>query len=248
MTRLTIVIIAAALLGAAALSVAHAQPPAQLSPPGQLSPPAEPSPTGSISGRIVFVGGHPRFREGGLNFWYAVFLLPADLSRPLDSYADVEFIFNHLVVADAEGYFSITGLADGEYFVLALARLDAATPSHETVVIVGASDRLGVRVTVADGNAVTGIELVVRVGQSPSPDPAVPGSDGGVTGEDGPPLSPPSQLSPALSLSAPDAGAGPSRTNGTTGRVAAGLAVAATLLLAGGVALRARGRRVLWHA
>ena len=41
MTRLTIAIIAAALLGLALLSVAHAQ-----------------EPTGSISGRIVFEGNH----------------------------------------------------------------------------------------------------------------------------------------------------------------------------------------------
>ena len=135
--------------------------------------------------------------------------------------------------------------------------MEDSTPSSEHVSIILDGVQFiqhAVRVTVANGQAVTGIEIVIR-----APDPASPGpvgrpsSDGGATGGDCPQqLSPPAQLSPPGGLSLPNdlrficlpsTGTGPGVADGATGRIAAGLAVAAALLLAGGVALRARSGR-----
>ena len=104
MTRLTIAILAAALLGAAALSVAHAQPTAQLSPPSQLSPPAEPAPTGSISGRIVCAA---QCRQGTLP---SVIAVPTDTPQPFD-----RAVWRaHHSFLDLEDYFLLYGLADDD--------------------------------------------------------------------------------------------------------------------------------------
>ena len=227
MTRLAIVIIAALLLGAAALSVAHAQ-----------------EPTGSISGHIVFVGPQPEFVEGPFNLAYFVYLVPTNVDQPIDILANMDLILEHLVQADAEGNFSFTGLADGEYFILSLqGNIEDGTPSLEHVSIISEdvlSTHHAVLVTVANGQAVTGIEFVVR-----APEPAAPTPTPGPPAQLSPPnqLSPPAQLSPALSLGGPVTGAGPAVADGATGRIAAGLAVAAALLLAGGLALWARSGR-----
>ena len=349
MTRLTMVILAAALLAAAAMSVAHAQPPAQLSPPAEpatgsisgrvvcarpclqgillsvsaipvdtpqpfeeafqrdhrdfldreddfslsgladgdyfvfvLPPPYEPlaplpetvrvldpnggvvtlpalritvangqavtgieiaivrppgsaTGTGSISGRIVFVGS-----PDGVGFSSAFFLFPPGTPQPFD-FRDFAFLFDHFFFADAEGNFFFPALAAGDFFLVPVGDLEDATPPPETVATItdsGPGTERAVRVTVGEGEDVTGIEIVIRI---PEPQPAIPG-------EDCPqPLSPPNGLSPPNDLPfvcAPTSGAGPGgAVNGAAGRIAAGLAVAAALLLAGGVALRARGGR-----
>ena len=103
-----------------------------------------------------------------------------------------------------------------------------------------------VRVNVANGDGVAGIELIIRVPEF--------FAFLDCAGEVLQPLPPPAQLSPSNGLvpesdigiiCAPTTGAGPSGADGATDRIAAGLAVAAALLLAGGVALRSQGRRVL---
>ena len=193
-------------------AVAHAEPPAQLSPPSQLSPPAEPPPagTGSISGRIVLVGEQPACVVGNDNFVCVLFLLPANLNQPIDLRANNDFILDHITPLGGDVDFSFTGLADGEYFILSLDRaMEDSTPSSEHVSIILDGVQFiqhAVRVTVANGQAVTGIEIVIR-----APDPASPGpvgrpsSDGGATGGDCPQqLSPPAQLSPPGGLSLPN--------------------------------------------
>ena len=208
MTRLTIVILAAALLGAAALSVAHAQ-----------------EPTGSISARVVIEGQPPVPYDDVFS------VVSADTPQPMFSEQLV------LVQFDDQGNFTVSGLGDGDYllvlppwwsFVDAVTEEVLIAPPDGTDITLALS---AIRVTVANGQAVVGIQIVVRPAEPP---PVV---------FDSPPLSPPGQLSPALSLGAPTTGAGPGGADGATGRIVAWLAVAATLLLAGGVALRARGSR-----
>lgn len=232
MTRLTIVILAAAVLSLTALAAAHAQ-----------------EPTGSISGRIVFVGPQPEFVVGSA-LPYVLILLPGDLAQPFDAIANFS-----LIHADAEGNFSLTGLVDGDYFISPVEGrlLETSTPAPESVRIISGgvqSTLLAVRVTVANGAAVTGIEIVIRL---PEPVPPGPGREVGVGGSDCPlPLSPPAQLSPPSGLSppndvpflcAPATGAGPGRVGDTAVYIAFAVAGLAALLLAGGVALRARGGR-----
>lgn len=101
--------------------------------------------------------------------------------------------------------------------------------------------RLAVRVTVANGQAITGVEMVVLLPEptpTPTPGPPVQLSPPGH-------LSPPGGLSVVSVIAAPASGAGPDRANGTAGRIVVGLAAAVPLLLASGAALQARGRRVL---
>jgi hypothetical protein len=233
--RATIVILAAALLGVAALTTAHAQ-----------EPTATPEHTGSISGRIVFEGFQPDFGASG-TLAYVLILLPGDLAQPIDAISNFS-----LSVADAEGNFSFTGLVDGDYFISpAEGRLlETSTPAPESVSIINwdvQSTLLAVRVTVANGAAVTGIEIIIRL-----PEPVPSGPDVGVTGSDCPqPLSPPNGLSPPSGLSPPGGispvcapatgtGPGPTAAERTGAYIALAFAGLAALLLAGGVALRAR--------
>ena len=233
--RIAVFLLALGISASLLPAVAHAQPPAQLSPPNQLSPPAEPA-TGSISGRIVFVGPQPECEVDEFNFACLVYLLPANLSQPFDAMANLDLVLDHLIQADAEGNFSFTGLEDGEYLVLSLSgSIEDGIPSPEIVVFsASGTTHLAVRVSVANGQSVTGIELVVR---ELEPQPVIPG-------EDCPqPLSPPNGLSLPSDLPficAPTTGTGPGGADDTTGRIAVVLAALATLLLAGGVALRAR--------
>ncbi len=119
-------------------------------------------------------------------------------------------------------------------------------PENVTFVSVNPRVAFAVRVNVANGDAVTGIEIVIRIPEffafldcagevlQPLPPPAE--------------LSPPNGLAPLNDIAIicpPTTGAGADGADGATGRIAMGLAVAAALLLAGGVALRARGGRVL---
>ena len=215
MTRLTTVIIAAALLGAAALSVAHAQ-----------------EPTGSISGRIVIAGQPPVPYDDVFS------VVAADTPQPIPNHQ------LELVQFDDQGNFTVSGLGDGDYLLVlppwwgfvdgVVEEVLLASPVAEITLTLSA-----IRVTVANGQALVGIQIVVRPAEPPPvANDTLPLSPPGQ-------LSPPSPLSPALSLGAPTTGAGPGGADGATGRIAEGLAVAAALLLAGGVALRAWSRRVL---
>ena len=200
MTRLTIVIIAAALLGAAALSIAHAQPPAQ------LSPPAEPA-TGSISGHIT-IEGLPE-----TPYFEAVHVVSADVPQPISLGLLQTF------GVDDQNNFVVTGLRGGDYFLLVGIGREIVEPQSEVVLFPipegigpagGTLSWPAIRVTVPEGGAVTGLEIIVtRVD----------------------------------TLGGPSTGTGPGGADGATRRIAAGVAVAAALLLACGMALRARGSR-----
>ena len=203
MTRLTIVIIAAVLLGAAALSVASAQ-----------------EGTGSISGRIIVEGDTGQDLRSIILSHVAV--IRAAAQQPLDTFLLFDVPSGYHVEADDEGNFTFAPLADGEYFLMVLPP-DFGLPGFKPVVPLpeqvsvltqeGVVASSALRVKINKGEAVTGFEIIVR--------PAV------------------------VPLTLPLTGAGPGGANGATGRIAAGLAVAAALLLAGGVALRAWSRRVL---
>ena len=216
-------------------AVAHAQPPAQ------LSPPAEPA-TGSISGHIVVVGVQPECVVSDINFFCALFLLPANINQPTDLSAYSDFIVRHISLPAADVNFSFSGLAGGEYFIFSWeGTVEGGTLPLENVSIAngtGASSytRPALRVTVANGQAVTGIEVVVRAPEYAASRPMGPGSDGGVTGEDCPqPLSPPNGLSPPSDLPfvcPPTTGAAPGGAAGAPARITAGLAVGAATRVA----------------
>ena len=250
MTRLTIVIIAAALLGAAALlSVAHAQEATgqpiiaecqALSPPSQLSPPAglPATGTGSISGQIVVLGP-PVTQielEIGVVFVYAFFVIPADTPQPID----IVVLLDHGIDPDVEGNFTVSNLSDGDYLIVWLGVAEVVTPLPEIVCVVSHSNQIGglpaLRVIVANGQPVTGIEIVVR---RPEPVPYCT--------DDDLPLSPPDQLSPPSDVSpqcvpdartgpvlAPVAGTGPAHPGSEAPYIAAGLAGLVALVLTGG--------------
>ena len=158
MTRLTIVIVAAAVLGAAVLSVAHAQ-----------------EGTGSISGRIVFEGNH----RGVLG----LLLVSADDPQPIDDQRFTELY----IEVDGQGNFSVSGLAAGDYFLVLLSGLTPAEPLPEGVdfldSIFGLIHTLpALRVTVVGGEAVTGIEIpIMRLDATPTPLPP-PGLPGSISG------------------------------------------------------------------
>ncbi len=151
MIRLTIVMLAAALLGVAALSVAHAQ-----EPPAQLSPPAEPA-TGSISGRVVCA--RP-CRQALVRL--SVIAVPTDTPQPFDRAVRRE----NSDVLDIDDSFFFSGLADGDYFVFALPLpYEPLIPLPETVSVLDTRGDVqtvpALHVTVASGQAVTGVEIAI---------------------------------------------------------------------------------------
>ena len=162
MTRLTIVIIAAALLGLAALSVAYAhEKPDQLSPPAQLPTPTPlppPGLPGSISGHIVFV------EFPGARLFDGVSVVSADVPQPIP----LSLLQNFGV--DDQNNFVVTGLEGGDYFLLVGLTFEPVEPEPEEVLFeppAGLPDFLeplrlsAIRVTLPDGGAVTGLEIVV---------------------------------------------------------------------------------------
>ena len=201
-----------------------------------VRPPGSATGTGSISGRIVFVGSPPDSASFAGAFW----LFPPGTPRPFDFRSPFILLFAQLFSIDAEGNFFFPYLAAGDYFLVPIGDLEDATLPLETVATItdsGPSTERAVRVTVGEGQAVTGIELVIRI---PEPQPVIPREDCAQ------PLSPPNGLSPPSDLPficPPTTGAGPGGADGATGRIAEGLAVAAALLLAGGLALWARSGR-----
>ena len=223
--RYTILFLAAALLALAALAQGHAQ-----EPPIQLSPPVQPtvqhpvpirlpgSGTGSISGRIVFQG-HPFPSEQ-----FQVYVIPVEILQPFD----LGVLGFHGVSTDRQGNFTASGLKEGDYYVFPERSLELAVALPDSVRWVTGrveSRRPALRVSLADGQAVTGIEIVVRGIQ------VIP-----VIDDFGRPLSPPVAIAPVT-------GTGPGGGDRTVGYIAAGLAGLAALLLAGGAALRVRGSR-----
>ena len=215
--RYTILFLAAALFVLVSLAQGHAQ-----EPPVQLSPVQLPgSGTGSISGRIVFQL-HP-FPSAT----FRLFVVPVEAPQPFGSSLAGGFSVN----TDRQGNFTRDGLKEGAYYVIpgrSLVELAVTLPDSVLWVTAGVeTTRPALRVSLADGQAVTGIEIVARGLQ------VIPAVD-----DFGQPLSPPAGLSP------PATGASPSGADSITGRVAvglAGLAGAAALLLAGGVGLRRQG-------
>ena len=155
-------------------AVAHAQPPAQLSPPVEL-PPEFP---GSVSGRIVIEGQQPPvpYQDG-------VAAISVDVPQPVTTLAITNLAPGYVTgprQPDEQGRFTVSGLADGEFFLLLPRGWEVVHPPGEDVLF----------------------------------------------GEN-----------------SAEAFTFPGVADGATGRIAAGLAVVATLLLAGGVALRARSGR-----
>ena len=253
MTRLTIIVIAAALVCAAALlSVAHAQEATgqpnidecqALPPPTQLSPPAglPATGTGSISGQIVVLGPPVTQSEleTGAAFVFAFFLISADTPQPMD----YRVLLDHGINPDVEGNFTVSDLADGDYLIVSLELAEVVTPLPEIVCVVGPSNLIGglpaLRVIVANGQPVTGIEIVVRrmepvsfcIGDVPQLSPSLQ-------------LSPPSDVPPLCVPDAstgpvlpPVAGTGPVHPDGEALYIAAGLAGLLMLVLAGGAYL-----------
>ena len=188
--------------------------------------------TGSISGRIL-VEGQPR-----VPYRQLFGIISADKTQSM-YLGDIRGIG-----LDEQGNFTVSDLADGDYFLILCLPWEFAEPPGQPVPFVGPGGLRtlsGVPVTLVDGQAITDLEIVVRP-LEPMPscleNVEVPSS----TAQ----LSPPGGLSVVITLAAPATGAGPGGgADGTVGRIAAGLAVAAAVLLAGGVALRARGRRLL---
>jgi hypothetical protein len=168
-------------------------------------------------------------------------VVPAeDLHQPLDFNRDMEFLVSHLVSADESGNFSVSGLEDGDYIIISTQIIEGGTPPPESIAVIETLDgtvltRRVVRVTVTNGEAVTGVEIIVRwVQRPPAPQLSPPMQ-----------VSPPSQISPGGGpslVTAPITGTGPGPTAAERTGAYAGLAFAglAALLLAGGVALRAR--------
>ena len=251
------VFLLALVASASLLAVAHAQeptatpniddcqalpPPSQLSPPNQLLPPAglPVTGTGSISGQIV-VQGPPvtQFElETGVAFVFAFFLIPADTPQPMD----FRVLLDHGINPDVEGNFIVSNLADGDYLIVSLGLAEVVTPLPEIICVVGPSNLIAalpaLRVIVANGQPVTGIEIVVRRLEPIS-----------FCIEDVLQLPPPSGLSPPNDvpfLCPPTTGTGPGPTAAerTGAYIGLGVAGLAALLLAGGVALRAWGRRL----
>ena len=207
--RYTILFLAAALLALAALAQGHAQ-----EPPVQLSPVQLPgSGTGSISGRIVFQL-HP-FPSAT----FRLYVVPAETPQPFNASLAGGFSVN----TDRQGNFIRDGLKEGDYYVIqgrSLVELAVTLPDSVRWVTAGVEiTRPALRVTLADGQALSGIEIVIR---SIVPIPIID--------DFRQPLSPPAAIAPAT-------GAGPGGADDTVGRIVAGLAMAAALLLAGGVAL-----------
>ena len=172
--------------------------------PTPLPPPGLP---GSISGHIT-LEGFPGFR-----FSEGASVVSADVPQPIP----IDLLQDFGV--DGQNNFVVTGLEGGEYFLLVGGALfELVDPPGEDVDLLISEDlgvftALGLRITLPDGGAVTGLEIVIARRDS--------------------------------NLGGPSTGAGPGGAGGATGRIAAGLAVPATLLLVGGVALRRRGRRLL---
>ncbi len=299
-------------------AVAHAQEPNRCNP-DYISKASE----GSISGQI-FQGTPP------YDLLLGAAVMPVDPAERLDADCYILDFFN----ADEQGYFSVTGLVDGEYFVVPHPWLTVLEQLPECVQVLPGRCLPALRVVITNGEAVTGIVILARApeqgatisgrilvegqprvpyqqlfGVIPAEDAQPiphghiwpitvdgqgnftmlglpdgdyylvlciayefaepPGVDvfymgpGGVRALSGVPLTivegeahrgleivVSSIKKDAFCLDyvevwLPAAGAGPSGADGVTGRVAVGLGVAAALLLAGGVALRARSRRVL---
>lgn len=173
-------------------------------------------PTGSISGRIVFEGQPPAV-------FPRILVIPADAPQPFPFDPSAE----KFVSTDEQGYFAIFGLADGDYFLITSFLYDFVTPSPETVDVLAGSvvfSSPALRVTIANGQAVTGIEIVIR--------------------RRTPLLRPPDALSPSSGL--PETGAGDNRSENTVWNVGLAVTALAGLALAGGAGLwlwEARGRR-----
>ncbi len=131
--------------------------------------------TGSISGRIVFEGEH----RGLLG----LLIVSADDPQPIDDQRFSEL----LVEVDNLGNFSVSGLADGDYFLVLVPWLTPAEPLPEGVDFLDSTFDLihtlpALRITVAGSEAVTGVEIpIMRLDATPTPLPP-PGLPGSISG------------------------------------------------------------------
>ncbi|MCH7811804.1 MAG: hypothetical protein IH958_04160 [Chloroflexi bacterium] len=170
--RIASIALAAMLLGVAALATVQAQEPISTT-----------GPEGSISGRLIFEGWQPTYEEGAVNISFALFIIPADRPQPIDIVESLP----RIEMADADGIFSIGGLANGDYLLLPLGRVGSSTPAPEVIMLAGEPgaepvSALAVPITVADGEAVVGIEIRIlppKAPPTPTPTPAPTGSISG---------------------------------------------------------------------
>ncbi len=213
---LTVAVVAYALLAGPAQAQTPATTPEATTTPEPI--PTFTFPTGSISGRIV-VQGQPERTQG-----FSLLVVPTSAPQPLDNFG----IFKFTVSTDASGNFTAYELRNGEYLIVPqvqgasiLTSLpDSVTYQNpETDEI---SSMPAFRVTVANGEAVTGIEIVVVF---PTPQPII--DDFGEA--------------PAAGL--PRTGVGGDTSGSVGAYLGAGVAAAAVLVLASGVAWRVRGGR-----
>jgi hypothetical protein len=183
----------------------------------------EPVPTippGSISGRVI-VEGPPGVGPRD------IIVMPTDTPQPIP-YAEFRL---HTYHTDDAGYFSVTGLADDEYFLIIGTRGGGYTTNlTESVSLTGTGidpepfSLPALRVTITNGEAVTGIVITFVY---PTPGPII--DDFGTPGP----------LSPVAGLPATGTAGGGGNDPATYISVAvAGLAL---LALIGGVAWRMRG-------
>ena len=181
------------------------------------------TPTGSISGRVV-VEGAPNIVQS-----FQLLVVPVGLPQPVRT----PKAFQYVVSTDTDGTFTAYELADGQYLValfpgreglefvtpmpealqLDLSRLRSLSPpeGQDQATLLSLPAR---RVRVSNGEAVTGVEIVIRL----PPVPFVPGPGG----------------APVL----PESGTGVSSAKGFVSYVALGVGALAVLSVAGGLGLR----------
>jgi hypothetical protein len=119
-------------------------------------------PTGSISGR-VFDETRPNW-----SFSYPVWVMPAGVPMPLKGTLEM---IQYTVISDTSGNFTAGGLADGDYLIgignrSGIERI--LTPMPETFSFTGVLDSQlytvpAMRVTIANGEALEGIDILIRL-------------------------------------------------------------------------------------
>jgi hypothetical protein len=177
-------------------------------------------PQASISGIIVSEG-----RPDLLPMSFLV--VPAGTVQPIPYPDSLAYAHD----TDMEGNFTVSGLADGEYLIaVGVLGEDFTTTLTDSVTLTdpaqpGPYSFPALRVTVTNGQAVTGVVITLVFGT-----PELPAQT----------PQPTSALSPVAELPAAGSGGGPGDTSGYIGTAVAGLAL---LAFAGGVVWRMRAAR-----
>jgi hypothetical protein len=178
----------------------------------------------SVSGRVIALQQGQAVDLTG----HSLFVAPADVPQPFVAGS----IADSLTSLDSEGNFLEGGLAEGDYFIFpdrALMELGTFSGLPDTVTITDfeggpVETRPALQVSLAAGEDLTGIEIIIEVPEECLLDAPCP-------------LSGP--LSPIVS---PESGSG-TRDGNAGAYLGAAIAGAAVVLLGGGIAMRVRQRR-----